>query len=468
MAGGTITRISLGNSSTVVEGSFEGFYENLTMNAGKENRFTAKVTNHGNPKEPEKKEGYFVKGWWSADVEGNQKIREALVGETVYFHLETRDIPDGEAVFMSLYDDDVKRANEEQDNTEGSDKIELYPIGTTDHSKDNESKYGVVNNNKVVREILLNDYFAKLIEEEEDKAIELFFACSYNGQNIELPLSFGDYLKVKEAEPLIIFVNGYWNTSWIQKDLFGFSDGKKLEEYWGKGLKESAMKYTKMNKENLFFINGADIALSSGIKRFNSGKNFAKERLNNEKSRFFKEVFKVKRKITVISHSMGASFTEGMLSILKIKNVVVEKVVHFSPADVSEFSATFPDRTYQIDISIDPVLMFKNINDEDYIKNIKYAALIQNPDHDQYGHANTKLEGYVWNWFEDLEGIILSFSHEETSYRIIDSDLGPSKTIPIKKAIYIASNLKYNTQFMSIVKEGKLYQHSSHNIYYSI
>lgn len=35
-------------------------------------------------------------------------------------------------------------------------------------TKGNESKYG-----KVVRRILLNDYFAKLIE-EEDKAIELF------------------------------------------------------------------------------------------------------------------------------------------------------------------------------------------------------------------------------------------------------------------------------------------------------
>lgn len=197
MAGGKITRIVGGKSTTIVEENFTGYYKNLKMNAGGKNIFTARQTHFGTPKEPEKKDGYFVKGWWSSDSEGKEKINEALIGETVYFHVETRGIPDGEKVRMTLWDDDVKRAEEEKDDTQGSDKIELYPIGTTDHSKDNESKYGIVHNNKIVRMILLNDYFAKLIE-EEDKAIELFFACSYNGQNIELPLSFEDYLKVSK------------------------------------------------------------------------------------------------------------------------------------------------------------------------------------------------------------------------------------------------------------------------------
>lgn len=128
MAGGKITRIVGGKSTTIVEENFTGYYKNLTMNAGGKNIFTARQTHFGTPKEPEKKEGYFVKGWWSSDREGKEKINEALIGETVYFHVETRDISDGEKIGMTLWDDDVKRAEEEKDSAKGSDKIKLYPI----------------------------------------------------------------------------------------------------------------------------------------------------------------------------------------------------------------------------------------------------------------------------------------------------------------------------------------------------
>lgn len=467
MAGGKITRIVGGKSTTIVEENFTGYYKNLKMNAGGKNIFTARQTHFGTPKEPEKKDGYFVKGWWSSDSEGKEKINEALIGETVYFHVETRGIPDGEKVRMTLWDDDVKRAEEEKDDTQGSDKIELYPIGTTDHSKDNESKYGIVHNNKIVRMILLNDYFAKLIE-EEDKAIELFFACSYNGQNIELPLSFEDYLKVRESAPLIIFVNGYWNTSWIQKDLFGFSDGKFLQDYWGIMFRDRAINYFSKDSK-VYFINGADVALSSGQQRFKNGEKFAEERLKNTDSKFYKEIYGLKRRIMIVSHSMGAAFSEGVLNILKKQNIFVEKIIHFSPADVSDFFVTFPEKTYQIDISFDPVLsLLKNINDKSRINNVKFTALVQNPDHDQYGHANTKLESYVWNWFEDLEKIELNFSHEDIEYRIIHSDLGPYTTIPIKKVFYNSTNLKHNTQFISIFKGEDLYSYHSDNVYYKV
>jgi len=466
MAGGKIIRITGGVDRTITE-NFTGYYENLTMTAGGENIFTAGNTILGTPKEPERKTGYFIKGWWSSDSEGKEKIKEALIGETVYFHLETRDIPNGKPVFMSLFDDDVKRSEEEIDSNKGSDRIELYPIGISERSNETESKYEFVKNNKIVKKIYLNDYFSKLISEEKDKCIELFFACSYNNQHIELPLSFKDYLKVREAAPLIVFVNGYWNISWIQKDLFGFSDGKSLQDYWEIEFRNRAIDYFSKDSK-VYFINGADIALSSGQNRFNNGENFAKERLKNTESKFYKEIFRIKRRIKIISHSMGAAFSEGVLSTLKKQKIFVEKIIHFSPADVSDFSVTFPDRTYQIDISIDPVLIFKNVNDRDYIKNIRYAALIQNPDHDQYGHANTKTEGYVWNWFEDLESLELNFSHEDTEYKIIESDLGQHTTIPIKKVFYNSINLKYNTQFINIFKDGKVYSYYSDNIYYKI
>lgn len=169
-----------------------------------------------------------------------------------------------------------------------------------------------------------------------------------------------------DDEPLIIFVNGYWNISWLQKDLLGFSDGKSLAGYWGTKVKDNAVSYFKTNLKNIYFINGSSTALSSGSKRFKNGKEFAQARLKNKESKFYKNVFAGDRKIMIVSHSMGGAYAEGILNVLKIQNVEVEKVVHLSPADTSEFSVTFPNKTYQIDISWDPVLSsFKNLNDGD-------------------------------------------------------------------------------------------------------
>ena len=271
---------------------------------------------------------------------------------------------------------------------------------------------------------------------------------------------------LKKLEPVIIFVNGYWNVSWLQKDLLGFSDGKALVGYWGNKLKDNVLNYFKSNKENIYFINGADTAFSRGSTRYNNGKEFAEARLKNKQSKFYKAISEDNRDVMIVSHSMGGAFAEGILSILKSQNVNVKKVVHLSPADVSGFSTTYSDRTYQIDISWDPVLTYKNLNDGDYIKGIKYAGLIQNPDHDQYGHANTKLEGYVWDWFEDLERINLTYSRTETKYERLPSDgLGPATTITIKMKIFKSSGTKHNTQFIKIFKNGQIYHHHSNNEY---
>lgn len=300
MAGGTITRISLGTSITEVEGNFEGFYENLTMNAGKENRFTAKTTNHGTPKEQQAGK-HFVKGWWSSKDDGSDKITEALIGDIVYFHLQTKDIPNGKTVFMSLFDDDVKRASQEKDQSEGSDKIKLYPMGTTDYSDKNESRYETVKDNKIVKRIFLGDYFSSLAAQEDDKTVELFFACSYDTDNVELPISFADYLKVK-GMPKIIFVNGQWNlASKVPLGLgnnFGPTEPRK--PYWSNGIANKFLDYIKdeHNIDSQFLFKGKKLTSDnlesknfilyydgssnwgldqSGGDRFNKGRKFAQE-----------------------------------------------------------------------------------------------------------------------------------------------------------------------------------------------
>ncbi|KIC63580.1 hypothetical protein [Chryseobacterium taiwanense] len=269
----------------------------------------------------------------------------------------------------------------------------------------------------------------------------------------------------KILPPIIIFVNGYWNVSWLQKDALGFSDGKSLAGYWGTSLRAKAIQYFGSDSE-VFFLNGADTAFSSGNKRYANGKDFAVSRFDNKQSKFYKAIFEDSRRIMVVSHSMGGAFAEGVISVLKEKKLNVEKVVHLSPADNSGFSANYPDKTYQLDISWDPVLMYKNLNDRDYIGGVKAAGLMQNPGHDQYGHANTKLEGYVWDWFEDLEVITLTFSRTETVYQRMPSDgLGPATSIPLKVNIYKSSGMKHNKQFIKIYKNKETYHEHSKNEY---
>ena len=253
---------------------------------------------------------------------------------------------------------------------------------------------------------------------------------------------------------LVVYVNGYWN-----KDL-PYAGEKIGKGYWGNGLRRKATKeYDNSIKE--FFINGADSMFSSGKLRFEKGMKFAEERIKNTSSKFYTEVIKKKRKIIMISHSMGAAFLEGVMNVIKKENIEIEKVVHFSPADTSDFSVTFPEITYQIDILYDPVLMFKNVNDQTFIKGIKYAGLVKNPYDDKFGHMYTKDESFVWDWFEDLEFIRLNYKSTQERIVSFPSDgQGPSTIHTYTEEIYQASNLKHDTQFVRIKKYNRVYYYT--------
>ncbi|MCU7619282.1 hypothetical protein NZ698_19045 [Chryseobacterium sp. PBS4-4] len=194
MAGGTITRITLGDHSTELSGGMIGFYQNTNFFAGKNNRFKAEKTVYGDPGNPPPAGKYFKRGWWT-DKDG-KSITEALIGDIVHFNIEMTDkFPIKGLIATSLYDDDVKRKAEESDGKKGSDSIELGIKGGQTFQVLN---YRQVENRKSVIVLQLGGIMTEMIKAEEDKQIELFFACSYDGEDVELPDSFGDYLKVKE------------------------------------------------------------------------------------------------------------------------------------------------------------------------------------------------------------------------------------------------------------------------------
>ena len=236
------------------------------------------------------------------------------------------------------------------------------------------------------------------------------------------------------------------------------------KNYWGGRLKDAAKNHFGTNKE--LFINGSGTNFSSGKERYNDGLKLANDRLKNKSSKFYIEIFKTKRKIIIVSHSMGAAYSEGILEVLKKENVKIQKVIHFSSADNSDFNVNFPNLTYQIDIDWDPVLTYKNLNDVPKIKNILFAGLVKNPKNDKFGHMYTKEEAFVFNWFKDLEKLNLQFIRDDTRYVRMPSDgMGPSTTTKIKIKKYTATNLIHNTQFKNIYKDGALYHGSTNNEY---
>jgi hypothetical protein len=260
----------------------------------------------------------------------------------------------------------------------------------------------------------------------------------------------GGELEVNEV-PLIIFVCGYWN-----KDL-PYAGEEWDEKYWGDGMKTSARSY--FNKAKQIFLNGAGTWHSQGSTRFANGKKYAEDRFSNVQSKFYKEVFKVKRKVMIVSHSMGAAYAEGLLKVLVSQGVNVEKVVHLSPADTSGFSSNLPDKTYQIDIDWDPVLMYKNADDANVLRGIKASGIVKNPRKDKFGHMYTKDESFVWNWFEDLELIEFQFINEETkTYTSPGSGMGyGGSSYQVVRKNHKPLNIKHQTVFERVMKNGKFY-----------
>ena len=136
----------------------------------------------------------FVRGWWTD--KNDNPITEALFGETVKFHLETKNLNDGEVIAMTLYDDDklIKPLEEDGKND---------PKGLVYSANGQAVLEEKIFQNKIVKLITLNN-FEDLLNDEKDGEIELFFECTYTHPNVSkvketvnLPHSTKNYLRVK-------------------------------------------------------------------------------------------------------------------------------------------------------------------------------------------------------------------------------------------------------------------------------
>ena len=204
---------------------------------------------------------------------------------------------------------------------------------------------------------------------------------STDGQQEEYPnissYTYSASSPVNYVDPdgnLVIFVNGYYNTRsglitrYITEYITGNKGGKS---YWGVDFVNKATSY--LNDNNIQFVDGRGKYNSSGDDRFNAGYKFAQSNYANISS-----TLKDGETVKVVSHSMGAAYSEGIIKYLLEQGISISQVIHFSPADPDDFSASFSN-TLQLNINNDAVLAYKNGFSSNIINGVaKYGNVKEN------------------------------------------------------------------------------------------
>lgn len=202
---------------------------------------------YGNPEKAPPLKEYILKGWWSDNK--NNPIKEALIGDTIRFHIETKDIPDGDTVQFTVYDWDGMFNID--------DKIDLVVAGTT--TKSNKIK---ITGNKGYVEWKTGVGTQKIIEEEGDDEIELYVKCTYKTEIIDLPFSTDDYLSIFEKEILITVIVELPHSKesgWGAKGLAGHSAMAIGDRYFDYGPNNNPGTYSEKDYDADFNGDGDKI-----------------------------------------------------------------------------------------------------------------------------------------------------------------------------------------------------------------
>jgi hypothetical protein len=238
MAGGKITRIVGGKLTKEIEGDYTICTDNYTINSGGKISFTSdEEIIFGSPPPPPAAGKYFDKGWWSSDFAGNNKITNAKIGDTVYFHVEmTKDFPETDLapekqknINFKLYEFDgnyykikniyfsptfpplpipdieKKPKKDKEQEIHYVTWIDKDKDGVIDDDeKDSKKPYTQVEvkgNNAVISfrlEEALSKYYNGIGE------LKLFMSVSYaTDTDVDLPEDEGAYLDVKPKPPII-------------------------------------------------------------------------------------------------------------------------------------------------------------------------------------------------------------------------------------------------------------------------
>lgn len=232
MAGGKITRIS-GGVNSLESDSWTVYTDEFNASSGGKSTFTAdRGTNFGEPEALPPAGEYFVKGWWTD--KNDQPIKEATIGDTIKFHIQTKGIEDGKKVNFTVYD---------WDHPFSDDKLTIWG------QNGKEITTIIVQDNKGFVEWTTGEGCLKLLEETfEGDEIELFVKCQYKDETINLPYMESNYLILYEKEVLItviIELPHSKETGWGAKGLAGHTGMAVGDKYFDYGPNNKPNTYSE-------------------------------------------------------------------------------------------------------------------------------------------------------------------------------------------------------------------------------
>lgn len=206
MAEGVIKKIALGECVTECD-SYTVYTDSFSINSGNKTLLTADNTvTHGEPKEYKEENTYFIKGEWK-DEKGSI-IKEAKIGDTVFFHIETQNInkeksekekgdakkEEVEEIGITLYDWDGWANFDDAINI-------VYASGPKKGQIRNREKVGP--DGKIIIPLTLTEGLLPFIEDDGGEEIELYFECTYKEEVVDLPKNTEEYLIVSEKEEIV-------------------------------------------------------------------------------------------------------------------------------------------------------------------------------------------------------------------------------------------------------------------------
>lgn len=107
----------------------------------------------------------ILKGWWSKDAEGKEKLERAKLEDTVYFHVQTENLDDGKKISLKLWEQD-------------SIIVDFLEPDDEKFSKKEVIKTAEVKNNSATVELLLEKRWEEMLKEDYGW-LELYWEVSY-------------------------------------------------------------------------------------------------------------------------------------------------------------------------------------------------------------------------------------------------------------------------------------------------
>ncbi len=237
-------------------------------------------------------------------------------------------------------------------------------------------------------------------------------------------------LPKKDAEDLIIFVNGFWGKQkmspakcarecYWQYDSIIF----KPKNTWNYNQQECEAffqeAYLFFNTKNVFFVDGGHfLPTARAKKRQRRGRRFANNQLDSIISKFH---LTDSSKVHFVTHSMGGAYAEGMIQrFLASRKICIGKVLHLSISEANniktERTVLGPEQRIQVisqsDATIENVNRLHGYGKENVSQVIAncdlfacfYENEITRPQAGDIGHA-LHLRSFTFSVIKDLQNL---------------------------------------------------------------